>query len=298
MRDFRRTHLSRNFGKIMQYLLDNGNRTWRSYFDFVVVDAKKPLWFAEGTVFRQVDTTGSLKIGIHTGPLHEDQVYAGGSCEVFSKLVGARGRDVIYIGDHIFGDVLRSKKGRGWRTFLVVPELTHELLVWTDRRKLFQRLQALDFIVSLDLANRHVTHEMDMSYGILGSLFRSGSRLTFFASQVERYADVYASSCCNLLYYPFSYFFRAPQMLVIGLFVFDFALADLSNQTGYDRHTNPRVQNNSNIVAIIIAQFFLYIFRTDSRSSSQASLKRFSCTRAEGSVSMLDAIDISSIGAS
>ena len=61
---------------------------------------------------------------------------------------------------------------------------------------------------------REVTHEMDLSYGIMGSLFRSGSRQTFFSSQVVRYADVYASTVLNLLYYPFSYMFRAPAILV------------------------------------------------------------------------------------
>ena len=30
-----------------------------------------------------------------------------------------------------------------------------------------------------------ITHEMDMSYGLLGSVFRSGSRQTFFAAQVS-----------------------------------------------------------------------------------------------------------------
>lgn len=55
---------------------------------------------------------------------------------------------------------------------------------------------------------------MDQEYGVLGSLFRSGSRTTFFASQVERYADVYASSCYNLVHYPIFYFFRAPMMLM------------------------------------------------------------------------------------
>lgn len=44
-----------------------------------------------------------------------------GSCTVFNNLIGTRGKDVLYIGDHIFGDVLKSKKTRGWRTFLVVP---------------------------------------------------------------------------------------------------------------------------------------------------------------------------------
>lgn len=53
-----------------------------------------------------------------------------------------------------------------------------------------------------------------MCYGMMGSLFRSGSRQTLFASQVMRYADLYAASFINLLYYPFSYLFRAAHVLV------------------------------------------------------------------------------------
>ena len=41
----------------------------------------------------------------------------------------------------------------------------------------------------------------------------SGSRQTFFASQVCRYADIYASSHLNLLHYPLCYLFKAPAML-------------------------------------------------------------------------------------
>merc|ERR1739838_1197598 len=55
---------------------------------------------------------------------------------------------------------------------------------------------------------------MDMCYGMMGSLFRSGSRQTLFASQVMRYADLYAASFINLLYYPFSYLFRAAHVLM------------------------------------------------------------------------------------
>ncbi|GAA6071406.1 cytosolic purine 5'-nucleotidase isoform X1, partial [Tachysurus ichikawai] len=60
---------------------------------------------------------------------------------------------------------------------------------------------------------KKVTHDMDMCYGMMGSLFRSGSRQTLFASQVMRYADLYAASFINLLYYPFSYLFRAAHIL-------------------------------------------------------------------------------------
>ena len=40
---------------------------------------------------------------------------------------------MLYVGDHIFGDVLKSKKLRGWRTFLIIPELNDELNVWTTK---------------------------------------------------------------------------------------------------------------------------------------------------------------------
>ena len=71
-------------------------------------------------------STGQLSIGTHTGNLEGSAVYSGGNSEIISKLMGAKGRDVLYVGDHIFGDVLKSKKLRGWRTFLIVPELDEE----------------------------------------------------------------------------------------------------------------------------------------------------------------------------
>jgi 5'-nucleotidase len=198
--------------KIMTYLFDfphgakteDPHRNWRTYFDTIVVDARKPLFFGEGTILRQVDpATGALRVGIHTGPFQKEQVYSGGSCDVFTQLIGAKGKDVLYVGDHIFGDILKSKKIRGWRTFLIVPELVRELHVWTDKCQIFDELQTLDIklgemyknldsstkekpdISKLRAAIRDVTHKMDMSYGMMGSLFRSGSRQTFFSSQVR-----------------------------------------------------------------------------------------------------------------
>ncbi|XP_043268694.1 cytosolic purine 5'-nucleotidase isoform X4 [Venturia canescens] len=227
--------------KIMTYLFDfphgarpdEPHRNWKTYFDVIVVDATKPLFFGEGTILRQVNTkTGALKLGTHKGPLHTGEVYSGGSCDVFTEMIGAKGKDVLYIGDHIFGDILKSKKIRGWRTFLIVPELVQELHVWTDKCQLFAELQSLDVMLgemykNLDSSTkekpdisklrasiRDVTHKMDLAYGMMGSLFRSGSRQTFFSSQVVRYADLYAATFLNLIYYPFSYMFRAPAMLM------------------------------------------------------------------------------------
>ncbi|KAG5669062.1 hypothetical protein PVAND_016963 [Polypedilum vanderplanki] len=246
IKTFLLTNSDYNFtNKIMTYLFDFNERpvglsdnlkdhkNWRSYFDVIVVDARKPLFFGEGTILRQVDLkTEKLKVGTYLGSLQEDQIYSGGSCEVFTSLLGAKGKDVLYIGDHIFGDILKSKKKRGWRTFLVVPELQDELRVWTEKRQLFHDLQQLDIKLgeiykNLDSSTkekpdisalrnhvREVTHQMDMNYGMMGSLFRSGSRQTFFAWQVTRYADIYAATFLNLQFYPFSYMFRAPAMLL------------------------------------------------------------------------------------
>uniref|UniRef100_A0A6G1S7J8 Cytosolic purine 5'-nucleotidase n=1 Tax=Aceria tosichella TaxID=561515 RepID=A0A6G1S7J8_9ACAR len=226
--------------QIMTYLFSLpscNSRNWTSYFDYIIVDARKPLFFGEGTILRQVDSkTGALRIGTHIedfcGPLQPDQIFSGGNCDTLTKLMGARGRDVLYVGDHIYGDILRSKKIRGWRTFLVVPELQRELEVWSEKRHLFQRLSELDVRLgdiykNLDSSCRenpdisHVKsqirstiHELDMSYGSLGSIFRCGSRQTHFASQIARYADLYASTVSNLYYYPFSYFFRSPSALM------------------------------------------------------------------------------------
>ena len=40
-------------------------------------------------------------------------------------MIGAKGRDVLYAGDHIFGDVLKSKKLRGERRLVNDTALTH-----------------------------------------------------------------------------------------------------------------------------------------------------------------------------
>ncbi|XP_051496771.1 cytosolic purine 5'-nucleotidase-like isoform X2 [Apus apus] len=226
---------------IMSYLFDFSNgdkvgtpqRPWRSYFDLIVVDTRKPLFFAEGTVLRQVNTdTGKLRIGTYTGPLQHCAVYSGGSSDLVCDLLGVKGKDILYMGDHIFGDILKSKKRQGWRTFLVVPELAHELQVWTEKSELFEELRSLDLflaelyqhldsgsserpdISSIKRQIQKVTHEMDMCYGKMGSLFRCGSRQTLFANQLMRYADLYAASFINFLYYPFSYLFRAPPVLM------------------------------------------------------------------------------------
>lgn len=48
----------------MGFLLDEKEtgRHWRTYFDYIVVDAKKPLFFEEGTSLKEVDIVRFFKI--------------------------------------------------------------------------------------------------------------------------------------------------------------------------------------------------------------------------------------------
>ncbi|XP_060764277.1 LOW QUALITY PROTEIN: 5'-nucleotidase, cytosolic II, like 1 [Neoarius graeffei] len=241
---------------IMKYLLESPpdskhlEKPWQRFFDLVVVDTRKPLFFAGGTVLRQVDTNmGKLKIGTYTGALHHGTVYSGGSSDVICDLLNVKGKDILYVGDHIFGDILKSKKRQGWKTFLVVPELTKELQVWNDKHGMFEELRQLDISLAelhknLDFGNepdvnhihskmKMVTNRMELYYGKMGSLLRSGSTKTLFASQLLRYADLYAASCLNLLYYPLTYLFRAsfvlmPHELAVDLHARDLSAPDLS----------------------------------------------------------------------
>ncbi|XP_076876468.1 5'-nucleotidase, cytosolic II, like 1 isoform X2 [Brachyhypopomus gauderio] len=224
---------------ILKFLLDSPpdskspKKLWRSFFDLVVVDTQKPLFFAEGTVLRQVDTdTGKLLIGTYTGDLQHGTVYSGGSSDIICDLLDVKGKDILYVGDHIFGDILKSKKRQGWKTFLVVPELTNELQVWTDNSIMFEELRQLDISLAelhkqsgsgcidtsdIDFINakiKKITYSLEMAYGKMGSLLRCGSTKTLFASQLLRYADLYASSFLSLLHYPISYLFRAPYVLM------------------------------------------------------------------------------------
>ncbi len=70
------TYLSISYRNVQS---DDPHRDWKTYFDFILLDARKPLFFKEGTILRQVDTTsGALRIGSHMGPLKRGHVYSGG----------------------------------------------------------------------------------------------------------------------------------------------------------------------------------------------------------------------------
>ena len=116
----------------MSYLLDGargGYPSWRNYFDVIVVSAAKPEFFTEEHPFVELDARRrAAGAQPADGPFQRGRIYSGGNLKEFQ--VRARGRTgdrVLFVGDHIYGDMLRSRKSSNWRTAMVLQELEHEI---------------------------------------------------------------------------------------------------------------------------------------------------------------------------
>src|SRR5690606_13086981 len=133
----------------MKYLLNDQRddyKDWKDYFgkyfqlipqftfiDIIIVNAQKPRFFKEGSTLREVDLkTSQLKLTPSPEKKFEKgKVYAGGNLEIFKKLTGTVGSEVIYIGDNIAHDIIFTKESRClWRTMFIVRELDAEIDVW------------------------------------------------------------------------------------------------------------------------------------------------------------------------
>ncbi|XP_022852959.1 5'-nucleotidase domain-containing protein 4-like isoform X1 [Olea europaea var. sylvestris] len=235
------------------------NFDWLQYFDVVITGSAKPGFFHDenranlfevdpesgmllntdnGTPMPSVDTTLRLPSNIDKSC----RVFQGGNVGHLHKLLSIESSSqVLYIGDHIYGDILHSKKALGWRTMLVVPELEREVeLLWQlrDTRKQLQLLRNesdhiedeihhLKWSIRFDGVNddngEKILAELDklkrqseqvrlkhqraqrechrMFHKVWGQLMKTGHQNSRFAHQVERFACLYTSQVTNLSLY-------------------------------------------------------------------------------------------------
>jgi 5'-nucleotidase len=118
---------------VMSYVLDGvlaEYPSWKNYFDAVITGAAKPAFFSERRPLLAL-APGGEKLGEATS-LERSKWYEGGDLATFERLMGIGGDRVLYVGDHIYGDILRSKKSSLWRTCMVVQEIEKEL-AWLER---------------------------------------------------------------------------------------------------------------------------------------------------------------------
>ena len=77
-------------------------------------------------------------------PFARGRIYPGGNIRDFEERARASGDHVLYIGDHIYGDMLRSRKSSNWRTAMVLQELEREVSTYDRMRVPLARLDQLD----------------------------------------------------------------------------------------------------------------------------------------------------------
>jgi HAD superfamily 5'-nucleotidase-like hydrolase len=154
---------------VMRFLLDEklpAYPSWRHYFDIVVVGGAKPAFFTDQNPFVEIDPVTGKQGHNARGDLLRGHVYMGGNLGEFEEKAGSRGDRVLYVGDHIYGDILRAKKSSVWRTCMIIQELEDELAA---SERLGPKITLLD---QLDRKRRNLDAEVDYQNLVLKSLQR------------------------------------------------------------------------------------------------------------------------------
>lgn len=221
--------------------------SWQDLFEYIITLANKPRFFYDNLKFLAVNPKDGTMTNIY-GPIVPG-VYQGGNARKFTEDLEMNGDEILYIGDHIYGDILRLKKDCNWRTALVVEELSNEI---ESQKKAFsiedKIIKAMDIkkelehinidlhtqsietgskdfddqiseiqkkISTLDLEITHLLHEEQAFYNIhWGRVFRAGAEETYFAYQVERYACIYMEKLADLFEESPLTYFRANRRLL------------------------------------------------------------------------------------
>ncbi|XP_015933878.1 uncharacterized protein LOC107460071 isoform X1 [Arachis duranensis] len=244
---------------------------WLQYFDVVITGSAKPGFFHEenrANLFGVVPETGMLLNTDNGSPMpqvgnisarlfteqknHACQVFQGGNVAHLHKLLSIESSSqVLYVGDHIYGDILRSKKVLGWRTMLVIPELEKEVqLLWESRdtrkelqflrserdriedeihhlkwslkfknpdgdakQKLSTELEKLELErESVRLSHQEAQRKLHQKFHEpWGQLLKTGYQNSRFAHQVERFACLYSSQVSNLALYSPDKYYRPSE---------------------------------------------------------------------------------------
>ena len=130
---------------MMSYAFDRflpPGMTWRDLFELVIVSARKPGFFTTSNPFFEiVNDDGLLKP--HVGELKRGTAYLGGSAVQVERHLKLAGDEILYVGDHMFGDVHVSKNALRWRTALILRELESEVAAETASHETERKLEKL-----------------------------------------------------------------------------------------------------------------------------------------------------------
>ncbi|MEQ8716647.1 MAG: HAD-IG family 5'-nucleotidase [Acidimicrobiales bacterium] len=225
---------------VMSYAFDPlmaDGQTWRDLFDVVICSAAKPHFFSLPSPAYCIEDEDEYLLRPHVGPFTMGCAYVGGNAMAVESTLGVAGGELLYVGDHLFGDVHVSKATLRWRTALILREIEAEIAAASAFREDEARLEELmtrkagleaelartrlerahqeqddrsdgDTGGRIETLNRELA-DLDTEIGPLahaastqmnetwGPLLRAGIDKSLFARQVERHADVYTSRVSN-----------------------------------------------------------------------------------------------------
>jgi len=208
------------------------HKKWEDVFNIVITLADKPGFFEHPGRFLKIDQ-GTGQMINHIGSVAKG-IYQGGWFQKLQEDLGVPGSEILYIGDHIYGDVVSIKKSCSWRTALVLGDLEQEIQSLRksktvqikinslmDEKSVLERMlnkpgtkrQTRDKLYEeIDQMNSLISEQLGIFKKFFnpywGEILRAGSEESRFAEQVEKYACIYMTKVSDLAEHSPKTYFR------------------------------------------------------------------------------------------
>ncbi|MBF0313844.1 MAG: HAD-IG family 5'-nucleotidase [Oligoflexia bacterium] len=208
------------------------HQDWSTLFDLTITGSEKPRFFTERRRFLCVDPSSGLMKNWDK-PL-EQGIYQGGNADAITRHYGVSGDQILYLGDHIYGDILTLKKSCNWRTGLIIEELNDEVILQQQGASTLQKIEelmrqkeALELIlfqseqetvesrrvygeirtIDSEVSN-HITKYQSLFNPYWGPIMRAGQEESRLTGQVQKYACIYMGKVSDLNSYSPRHYFR------------------------------------------------------------------------------------------
>ncbi|MAZ47977.1 MAG: 5'-nucleotidase [Halobacteriovoraceae bacterium] len=221
------------------------HKHWSELFEITVTLAFKPRFFTEKNIMLKIDPDSGLMENFDKKVV--PGIYQGGYATKLQDNFNLAGDQILYLGDHIYGDIVKLKKACGWRTALVIEELDFEVDAYKSTKAISVEIdelmadkvefenqiddlyaQEFEFGKSVEkdqvYAKFDEIEKIDKKIGTLiksyeasfnghwGEVMRAGVEPSIFASQVERYACIYMTKVSDFIDYSPRKYYRPMKL--------------------------------------------------------------------------------------
>lgn len=223
------------------------SQTWQDLFDITITLSGKPGFFTSKNNYLSVNVDNGF-MSNHEGKI-ENGIYQGGHAGKLQEDLGLEGDEILYLGDHIYGDVVSIKKTFNWRTGMVLGPLAEEVEIFKKTKPvqdkiddLMEQKQVLELKLNeldlkkkekkeaidrkdidklfseIDQINTQISEQLDKFKSFhnpyWGEMMRAGQEESRFADQMEKYACIYMAKVSDLLKYSPKTYFRPHKRIL------------------------------------------------------------------------------------